>query len=169
MTALVRRTLPYPSRGAVDSHRQASAPVSLAEVQTTTRQTRQSMGVAACCPPAPAGALRPPGVRRCHQRPACGSRMTGDCHVRFCEGGSGRFPPATHQSRGCPGGSSSRPSPPGQRPRVAEKGCEDGSGTTPGERAYAVSRWDLGDVDGGSHGRDMPGGGLLPLPSCCWP
>ena len=25
--------------------------------------------------------------------------MTGDCHVRFCESGRGRFPPATHQSR----------------------------------------------------------------------
>jgi hypothetical protein len=24
--------------------------------------------------------------------------MTGDCHVRFCESGRGRFPPATHQS-----------------------------------------------------------------------
>jgi hypothetical protein len=23
--------------------------------------------------------------------------MTGDCHVRFCESGRGRFPPATHQ------------------------------------------------------------------------
>jgi hypothetical protein len=22
--------------------------------------------------------------------------MTGDCHVRFCESGRGRFPPATH-------------------------------------------------------------------------
>jgi len=29
--------------------------------------------------------------------PDCGSRMTGDCHVRFCESGRGRFPPATHQ------------------------------------------------------------------------
>ena len=25
--------------------------------------------------------------------------MTGDCHVRFCESGRGRFPPATHQFR----------------------------------------------------------------------
>ena len=25
--------------------------------------------------------------------------MTGDCHVRFCESGRGRFPPATHQKR----------------------------------------------------------------------
>ncbi len=23
--------------------------------------------------------------------------MTGDCHVRFCESGRGKFPPATHQ------------------------------------------------------------------------
>ena len=25
--------------------------------------------------------------------------MTGDCHVRFCESGRGRFPPATHQAQ----------------------------------------------------------------------
>jgi hypothetical protein len=37
-------------------------------------------------------------LARCsaHPRPDCGSRMTGDCHVRFCESGRGRFPPATH-------------------------------------------------------------------------
>ena len=29
-------------------------------------------------------------------RSICGSRMTGDCHVRFCESGRGRLPPATH-------------------------------------------------------------------------
>ena len=28
-----------------------------------------------------------------------GSRMTGDCHVRFCESRGVRFPPATHQAR----------------------------------------------------------------------
>ncbi len=33
-----------------------------------------------------------------HPTPVCGSRMTGDCHVRFCESGRGRFPPATHQA-----------------------------------------------------------------------
>ena len=26
--------------------------------------------------------------------------MTGDCHVRFCESGRGRFPPATHLKGG---------------------------------------------------------------------
>ena len=30
-------------------------------------------------------------------RSACGSRMTGDCHVRFCESRRVRFPPATHK------------------------------------------------------------------------
>ena len=29
--------------------------------------------------------------------------MTGDCHVRSCESGRGRFPPATHQVLRLPG------------------------------------------------------------------
>jgi hypothetical protein len=37
--------------------------------------------------------------RLVHQRPACGSRMTGDCHVRFWERRGVRFPPATYQGR----------------------------------------------------------------------
>ena len=35
-----------------------------------------------------------------HQQPTCGRRMTGDCHVRSCERGRVRLPPATHQKGG---------------------------------------------------------------------
>ena len=35
-----------------------------------------------------------------HPRPACGSRMTGDCHVRFCKSRAVRFRPATYLKGG---------------------------------------------------------------------
>ena len=38
----------------------------------------------------------PTGRPQPKQWPVCGSRMTGDCHVRFCESRGVRFPPATH-------------------------------------------------------------------------
>ena len=58
----------------------------------------QGVGLAGRCPPATAQALRPLAPAPAHRRPACGSRMTGDCHVRFCESRGVRFPPATHQT-----------------------------------------------------------------------
>jgi len=56
-----------------------------AQVQTTARQTRESMGLDQRRPPARAHALRPLAPDRAPLRPDCGSRMTGDRHVRFCE------------------------------------------------------------------------------------
>ena len=41
-------------------------------------------------------AVRPLGPYPTHRRPTCGSRMTGDCHVRFCESRGVRLPPATY-------------------------------------------------------------------------
>ena len=50
-----------------------------------------------CSPPSNSGSrdCLCTGRRASPQRPACKSRMTGDCHVRFCERRGVRFPPAT--------------------------------------------------------------------------
>src|SRR5215207_2433687 len=71
-----------------------------AEVQATAGQAREGQGLARRGPPASAQALRPLASSLAYQRPVCGSRMTGDCHVRFCESRGVRFPPATHQVEG---------------------------------------------------------------------
>jgi hypothetical protein len=44
------------------------------------------------CSAAPAQALCPLVSCAAHRQPACGSRMTGDCHVRFCESRGGGSP-----------------------------------------------------------------------------
>ena len=79
------------------AHRRASRSMGHAEIQTTARESCQGSGLAGRGSTAPAPALRPLAPSPAHQRPACGSRMTGDCHVRFCESRGVRFPPATHQ------------------------------------------------------------------------
>ena len=83
------------------AHRRASRPMGHAEIQTTPRQAHAGHGGgwtpfdSASPPCSPTGTSS-----RIHPTPDCGSRMTGDCHVRFCESGRGRFPPATHQKSG---------------------------------------------------------------------
>ena len=65
------------------AHRRTPRPMGDAEVQTITRPTHQSMEMARRCPPARATTLRPLAPRCFNPTPNCGSRMTGDCHVRF--------------------------------------------------------------------------------------
>ena len=50
-------------------------------------------------PTTPAQTVRPLVPPHASGRSACGSRMTGDCHVRFCESRRVKLPPATHQTR----------------------------------------------------------------------
>ena len=68
------------------SHQVASAVTVMvcdAEVQTIARPTHQSMEMARRCPTARATTLRSLAPPRLNPTPNCGSRMTGDCHVRF--------------------------------------------------------------------------------------
>ena len=65
------------------AHRRTSRPMGDAEVQTIARPTHQSMEMARRCPSARATTLRPLAPPRLNPTPNCGSRMTGDCHVRF--------------------------------------------------------------------------------------
>src|SRR5665647_860087 len=74
------------------AHRPAPGAMGHAQVQTTTGQTGKGMGVAQNCKAARAQTLRPLAPAPHHLRPACGSRMTGDCHVRFYESRGVRFP-----------------------------------------------------------------------------
>ena len=65
------------------AHRRTSPPMGDAEVQTIARPTHQSVEMARRCPSARATTLRPLAPPRFNPTPDCGSRMTGDCHVRF--------------------------------------------------------------------------------------
>ena len=65
------------------AHRRTPPPMGDAEVQTIARPTHQSMEMARRCPSARATTLRPLAPPRFNPTPNCGSRMTGDCHVRF--------------------------------------------------------------------------------------
>ena len=65
------------------THRRAHRQMGHAEIQTTARPTHQSMEMARRCPPERATTLRPLAPPRINPTPDCGSRMTGDCHVRF--------------------------------------------------------------------------------------
>ena len=63
--------------------RRTSCPMGDAEVQTIARPTHQSVEMARRCPSARATTLRSLAPPRFNPTPNCGSRMTGDCHVRF--------------------------------------------------------------------------------------
>ena len=65
------------------AHRRTSCPMGDAEVQTIARPTHQSMEMARRCPSARATTLRSLAPPCFNPTPDCGSRMTGDCHVRF--------------------------------------------------------------------------------------
>ena len=65
------------------AHRRTPRPMGDAEVQTIARPTHQSMEMARRCPSARATTLRSLAPRCFNPTPDCGSRMTGDCHVRF--------------------------------------------------------------------------------------
>ena len=65
------------------AHRRTSPPMGDAEVQTIARPTHQSVEMARRWPSARATTLRSLAPRRFNPTPDCGSRMTGDCHVRF--------------------------------------------------------------------------------------
>ena len=73
------------------------------EIQAAAPLPRQGAQVPRRRLPTPAGPVRPLALRRAPRRLDDGSRMTGDCHVRFCERRGVRFPPATHpgESAGC--------------------------------------------------------------------
>src|SRR5450759_384904 len=55
------------------------------------------MGLARCCSTAPTTALCSLAHASKHYQPTCGGRMRRESHVRSCESGRGRFPPATHR------------------------------------------------------------------------
>jgi RNA-directed DNA polymerase len=74
------------------AYRRASRSMGHAEIQTTARESCHGSGLAGRGSTAPAPALRPLAPSPAHRRPACGSRMTGDCHVRFCESRGGAIP-----------------------------------------------------------------------------
>ena len=65
------------------AHRRTPCPMGDAEVQTIARPTHQSVEMARRCPSARATTLRSLAPPRFNPTPNCGSRMTGDCHVRF--------------------------------------------------------------------------------------
>jgi group II intron reverse transcriptase/maturase len=81
----------------IDEH---PRPMGHAQIQTIPGQARPGAEGAGCCAAAPAHPVRALATRLDHPTPVCGSRMTGDCQVRFYESGRGRFPPATHQKPG---------------------------------------------------------------------
>ena len=65
------------------AHRRTHCPMGDAEVQTIARPTHQSVEMARRCASARATTLRSLAPPRFNPTPDCGSRMTGDCHVRF--------------------------------------------------------------------------------------
>ena len=76
-------------------HRSAHCSMGEAQVQTTQVQPRPCMGLACRRQTAAARTIRALAERAATEGSACKSRMTGDCHVRFCERRGVRFPPAT--------------------------------------------------------------------------
>src|SRR5437870_8967841 len=70
-----------------------------AEVQATPGQAQTGMGLVERCQAEDTSTLRPLGPAPTHPKLTCESRMTGDCHVRFCESPGVRFPRATHLAR----------------------------------------------------------------------
>jgi hypothetical protein len=67
-----------------------------AEIQAAAPPPRPSAPVPGRRPKTQAGPVRSLAVRRAPRRLGDGSRMTGDCHVRFCERPGVRVPPAAH-------------------------------------------------------------------------
>ena len=83
LVQLLRSLLPLRVVCHRSAHRRTSRPMGDAEVQTIARPTHQSMEMARRCPTARATTLRSLAPPRFNPTPNCGSRMTGDCHVRF--------------------------------------------------------------------------------------
>ena len=77
------------------AHRSASRSMGQAQVQTTQVQPRPCMGLAGRRQTARAGTICALAGNAGTEGPTCKSRMTGDCHVRFCERRGVRLPPAT--------------------------------------------------------------------------
>ena len=83
LVQLLRGLLPLRVVCHRSAHRRTPCPMGDAEVQTIARPTHQSMEMARRCPSARATTLRSLAPPRFNPTPNCGSRMTGDCHVRF--------------------------------------------------------------------------------------
>ena len=83
LVQLLRSLLPLRVVCHRSAHRRTPRPMGDAEVQTIARPTHQSMEMARRCPSARATTLRPLAPPRFNPTPNGGSRMTGDCHVRF--------------------------------------------------------------------------------------
>ena len=83
LVQLLRGLLPLRVVCHRSAHRRTPRPMGDAEVQTIARPTHQSMEMARRCPSARATTLRSLAPPRFNPTPNCGSRMTGDCHVRF--------------------------------------------------------------------------------------
>ena len=83
LVQLLRGLLPLRVVFHRSAHRRTSRSMGDAEVQTIARPTHQSMEMARRCPSARATTLRSLAPPRLNPTPNCGSRMTGDCHVRF--------------------------------------------------------------------------------------
>ena len=93
---LLRAVLPDRVGQISQKHRQVPGALGNAEVQATEGPPHASLGIPGGRVHAPAGALRSLANPK-SQRPDGGSRMTGDCHVRFCESPRVKSPRATHQ------------------------------------------------------------------------
>ena len=83
LVQLLRGLLPLRVVCHRSAHRRTPRPMGDAEVQTIARPTHQSKEMARRCPSARATTLRPLAPPRFNPTPNCGSRMTGDRHVRF--------------------------------------------------------------------------------------
>ena len=83
LVQLLRSLLPLRVVCHRSAHRRTPRSMGDAEVQTIARPTHQSMEMARRCPSARATTLRSLAPPRFNPTPDCGSRMTGDCHVRF--------------------------------------------------------------------------------------
>ena len=79
---LLRSLLPLRVALPCVAHQRAACSLGHAQVQTVPQEVPAGDGVAAAGLPPQPQALRPLETRCLHCKPACGGRMTGDCHVR---------------------------------------------------------------------------------------
>ena len=78
------------------THQRLSGSLGHEEVQAVARPHPGAKAWLAERRPTGAAPVRPLEAWRATRRLGDGSRMSREVHVRFCESGRGRFPPATH-------------------------------------------------------------------------
>jgi group II intron reverse transcriptase/maturase len=80
---LLRSLLPLQVALPGMAHQRAHRPMGHEEIQAIPATRRPGLHLAGAGTPAPSGSVRPLATRPAASRPTRGSRMTGDCHVRF--------------------------------------------------------------------------------------